>query len=55
MIEGNADKIKDYIDQVNSELWQNCYTEIDYSKWTNKDFMKIAAAAKAQLDYIAEE
>ena len=55
MIEGDAEKIKSYLDEVNSELWQNSYTEIDYSKWTNKDFMKIAEAAKNQLAYIAEE
>ena len=55
MIEGNSDKIKIYIDQINPELWQNSYTEIDYSKWTNKDFAKIAAAATAQLAYINEE
>lgn len=55
MIEGNADKIKAYIDLINPELWQNGYVEIDYSKWTNKDFAKIAAAATAQLSYINEE
>lgn len=55
MIEGNADKIKSYIDQINPELWQNGYIEINYSNWTNKDFEKIATAATAQLAYINEE
>jgi len=47
--------IKDYIDQINPELWQECYTTIDYSKWKTEDFEKITAAAKAQLEYISEE
>lgn len=54
-IGGDADTVKTYIDGFAKDLWQEGYIEIDYSKWTNKDFMKIADAAKAQLSYISEE
>lgn len=54
-ISGDADTIKAHIDGFAADLWQEGYVEIDYSKWKETDFVRIATAAKLQLIMITEE
>ena len=54
-ITGDADTIKAFIDGFAPELWQEGYIKIDYSKWKETDFIRIATAAELQLIMISEE
>lgn len=47
-------EIRLYIDSIGEDLWQNGYIKIDYSSWSEKNYVDIVKAAKARLEYLSE-
>jgi hypothetical protein len=47
-------EIRSYIDSIREDLWQNGYIEIDYSSWSEKNYVDIVKAAKTRLEYLSE-